>query len=422
MKAMLRLLACLTALALCFSCTAIAEEEVAYYSDITLVSDYQDEVSGRAAMTLVMQGNGDLFATISWASSANEVTNWYFSCNIITDAVDSQYNYSDCQCVTTVYGENESEQTTTAYENGTGALIVNETGFLWADAQEDAGKDVRFVPVGEAFAITRFQDVISQRAAMELSGMMEESSVPMDVTITWGEGADATRIWTMTVMSPDTILDPADAPVLSYSDCTEMLFTTGADGEETVEVISENGSGCFELIFEDDLGYRWLPDGADPETACVFMPVKIAGPVMTESADADAEDWAAQFDLFFAKVDGQMLIALDSVGTMDNDADTYCLDGYLLSVSGGAEEGISVSYNTEDDFLRLILAADLNAVVPADPEAPENGEAAVITGAAAFCDWYQEFIAKCPEDTRMYFVCTLNELDEVAALECMLLP
>lgn len=103
-----------------------------------------------------------------------------------------------------------------------------------------------------------YSDATSRRAMLFVEA---DGSDGLRMTASWSSSAFELTEWKMTAR-----LD-ADG-LLSYSDLTESLINSDADGEQTVSLIRENGTGHF---VESEGKLLW--SGADDEqcSACVFV-------------------------------------------------------------------------------------------------------------------------------------------------------
>ena len=111
---------------------------------MNFVGDYVDD---RCTITVEADGDTDAKITVTWASSAEEVTEWTMSG--LFDPDTFRVNYSDCVKKTTVYDENGHVVSENIdYENGYGRIQFNDDTLTWQDEQEPEHAQMQFVFVG----------------------------------------------------------------------------------------------------------------------------------------------------------------------------------------------------------------------------------------------------------------------------------
>lgn len=426
MKRFIQLIALLMAVMM-IAGTALADNTATteLYNDTTFYVDMTDQNSQRAVLTFGQKSNGTAECTIHWADSADTCHVWQFSWSGNAIAEDGGLAYNDCVCSVVTTSEDGPEAVQVLYENGTGMLIPTEGGYAWQDDQEDAGKDCMFVPdEGQMRLSTNYVDTVSQRASMTLSGILAMDEQVMNVTITWPESADIVRMWIMTVKSEPVLFIDENTATMAYTDCICKRLTYDENGDVTESILYENGSGALVMCYADGLdgemtiGYSWQPDAELMTENCLFVPNMIEGPAGLKTIDPIQENTALTALLNYAhamedcnarsqimaeaeKLDMNHIIAVDGLGTMDDDPNLYCLDAYECHVE---HDGFSTSISYDsDDFQRKLMAADMIAVVPADMENLMDGGYAVTTTAADFAAWYDAACANLAERPVMLF-------------------
>lgn len=100
--------------------------------------------SDRASMLVKAEGATDAKITVSWASSASEISKWTMSGTFDPNTHTVSYD----NCIRTNYAHNESgevDSETVAYNHGTGTITFTENGTLtWADDQEHVADGMTF--------------------------------------------------------------------------------------------------------------------------------------------------------------------------------------------------------------------------------------------------------------------------------------
>ena len=143
---------------------------------------------------------------------------------------------------------------------GNGTLEIAEGKFIYilcsesafsADAPSEASLSIYY-----AGALSgNYQDSTSQRASAQVT----DNGDTVAVTVSWAGSAFERYVWEMNCTNEDG--------KLTYKDCRKTLCTSDDSGEETEEVIYENGEGYFTVT---DGKLAW--DGASEEECveCVF--------------------------------------------------------------------------------------------------------------------------------------------------------
>ena len=77
-------------------------------------------------------------------TSETEVSYWSFT----APAEDGKLNYTDCERVDAVYGDQGQISETTVYERGRGSVEFSGDDLVWYDATDDAGAGLSFAYEG----------------------------------------------------------------------------------------------------------------------------------------------------------------------------------------------------------------------------------------------------------------------------------
>ena len=110
---------------------------------MNIIGSYMDRVGQRASMDIVCEGTDSGRVVISWAGSAFEQAVWEFSGKWDEDTHSIQY--SNCKKAIRSYDDSGTMTETVEYENGTGAIIVQDDYTItWKDDQENAGQNCVF--------------------------------------------------------------------------------------------------------------------------------------------------------------------------------------------------------------------------------------------------------------------------------------
>jgi len=105
---------------------------------------YYEETAGRGEMVIEQSFGGDAYmVTITWASSADESTQWTFSGEFDGRG---KMKYTNCVRTDTYYnymtGETEEE---VVWTDGKGKLQMTDEGAEWSDKHKENGKTVTFL-------------------------------------------------------------------------------------------------------------------------------------------------------------------------------------------------------------------------------------------------------------------------------------
>lgn len=105
-----------------------------------------------------------------------------------------------------------------------------------------------------------YEDETSQRAWMQIMTDGDKGGV---VEIHWASSAFETTIWTFS-----GVFDTEDN-TLPYENCVKTDYIYDEDGNETAEVLYENGTG--RLTVNEDWSILWTDDVEDTGAECVFV-------------------------------------------------------------------------------------------------------------------------------------------------------
>lgn len=328
---MMKMTTRLFALLLCvllFVCTAVAEDaaaEKSLYSDTTIRMTLQDQTSGRATLFLTQQANGSIGGAIEWSDSAFAYHLWTFSMPAEAYNGDGVIEYADCisSIITTAEDGTRSEEV--LYDNGTGRLVPSSEGYAWQDDQENAGSNCLFVFLDNSLIVsTNYQDTVTQRATMEISGYLTFDEQTMDFTISWPQSASETHQWVMRIKTDAILTVDENTPTLAYTDGVYKIFTYSEDGAMTEQTVYENGTGTFTLCETEGMdgditiGYRWLSDNEDLGEGLLFIPNMVEGPIRTFDYEGDENDVGPVEPVVYSSVAGGWNIPQDTV--LDEDA------------------------------------------------------------------------------------------------------
>ena len=122
---------------------------------IDYTGGYQDRVSQRATMSVVMGEDGTLGFGVSWSNSAFETNEWTMSGKVSEDG--TRVDYTDGKMVTTSYGEPGTEpgeeetpvDVLVVYENGTGHFDIADGVFTWVSDNDDFAENPVFEKIPE---------------------------------------------------------------------------------------------------------------------------------------------------------------------------------------------------------------------------------------------------------------------------------
>lgn len=131
------------------------QEQEQQETAINYTGGYQDRISQRATMSIVMGEDGTLGFGVSWSNSAFETNEWTMSGKLSEDG--TRVDYTDGRMVRTSFGEpgeEPGEETTPVdvlviYENGTGHFDIADGVFTWVSDNDDFAENPVFERIPE---------------------------------------------------------------------------------------------------------------------------------------------------------------------------------------------------------------------------------------------------------------------------------
>ena len=104
-----------------------------------------------------------------------------------------------------------------------------------------------------------YQDEVSERATMNILCEGREGG---SVEISWSSSAFETTVWTFSGIYN------TENNTLPYDNCVKTVYTYDEDGNETAEIVYENGTGM--LTVDEFWCILWQDDMEDAGADCVF--------------------------------------------------------------------------------------------------------------------------------------------------------
>ena len=214
----------------------------------------------RAVAQLIWEEEG-FRILIQWSSSAEECTEWEYSCvyDKETNTLVSVMENGSCREV--VYDENgEEKSSTTVYEDGTATFSLDEEGrLIWKDAKEDAGKDLHFIKLED----DPFEGVWeADRASLEC--YFEEEGYR--VMIHWASSATEATVWEYSCLPDEEGKTLVSMPT---GLCTNLVFNEA--GEEKATEKYSDGAATFSLDEEGHLIWKDEKEDAGKDLKFVLV-------------------------------------------------------------------------------------------------------------------------------------------------------
>ena len=257
--------------------TALRTPDITFL--LTCAVEGMEEETG---LTLRQHANGDTEMEI-YLNLGNGVQRWEAfvpSSNIKQTEEEWTLVYSDCVYSVTPASAQGPEDTQILYTDGTGKITMRQDGhYIWTDDKDQAGQGLDFVSDGTVYAITEYQDAVSQRASMRLWSALSadnpDGKQHITAEITWADSAFETREWRMSFEAP--LVMTLDEPIpLAYADCICHKIIWTDEGEKR-EMIYESGTGRMIAQMDESgaISYTWISDNDTFENNCVFYPLYI---------------------------------------------------------------------------------------------------------------------------------------------------